>query len=735
MTEEYIDLFDIHKGVDREKEIVEIEEVIERFLSGRMSPEKFLSFRSTHGIYGVRNYPEGMHMVRIKLPQGIINSEQLKAVSRMVENYAGSGVAHITTRQDLQLHYVKLEKIPSLFREMAKAGLTSKEACGNTVRNITASPFTGISKDEVFDVLPYAMYMTRYFLRHPLTTSLPRKFKIAWSESPSDWGMVKIHDLGFIACKKVINGNEVKGFKVYVGGGLGAIPIEAQLLTDFIDTENVYYLSEAIIRVFHREGERKLRSKARIKFLVAKLGIDEFRKSVFEEYERVKKHINIKDDLEKYVNNFPSPAPLVYGREGGKEIKNVSLEREYKNIENDPEYLRWISRDVFQQKQDGYNAIMIRVELGNLKPKELEFIAKLSEDYGAGYVIMTQRQDVLLPWVKTEFLPAVFCNLKENGFDVNSSLSLITSCPGAFSCKLAVTYSYELAKAISREVKDLDGIRINISGCPNSCGQHHIGDIGFSGSSINTKSGVVPSYLMYIGGYPYEEKAIWGTALLKIPSKKVPLAVKKIVSMYKENKLENETFRDFIKRVDPETIKKEIYVFTSIESKSEEPDIYVEWGQSKEFTIEAAKRGECAGSLLDIISISLFESLREVYEAEEYLNDEDYQTVTQKCFNAVLGCIKALMYLKGIDLSNPKEILDSFPSIVNEKILPKEYNTIANEAMEWMKDITKIDKKKANEILNRTSEFVKQVDKAFLRLTPELKIEQIKNTQNDDDEI
>ncbi|MFN4245231.1 MAG: hypothetical protein ACK4F9_03660 [Brevinematia bacterium] len=733
--EEYVDIFDIHKGFDREAEIREVEEVIARFLSGKMSPEKFLSFRSTHGIYGVRHYPEGMHMVRIKLPLGVINFRQLSAVSDMVKRYAGSGVAHITTRQDLQLHYVKLEDIPSLFRDMAKVGLTSKEACGNTVRNITASPFTGISKDEVFDVLPYAMYMVRYFLRHPLTTTLPRKFKIAWSESESDWGMVKIHDLGFVATKKEIDGKEIRGFRVYVGGGLGAIPMVGNLLTDFVDTEDVYYLSEAVIRVFHREGERKLRSKARIKFLVARLGIDEFRKHVFEEYERVKKHMNLKEDLDKYISNFPHPAPCVYGRDGNDKVRNVDLSyvEKYGYVKSLAKYSNWISNDVYPQRQDGYNAVMIRIPLGNLKPSDLEFISRISQDYGAGYVVMTQRQDVLLPWVRDEFLPAVFGELMDSGLVSSSVLPLITSCPGAYSCKLAITYPYNLAEAIAREVEDLENIRINISGCPNSCGQHHIGDIGFSGNSITNNDGTIPFYLMYLGGYPYEENAVIGNAVLKLPSKKVPLAVKKIVEIYKQNRNEVESFREFLKRFDLDIIKREISVFTRVGSKSEEPEVYRDWGQNRDFVIEAAKRGECAGSLLDIISISLFESLREVYEAEEYLQDGDFSTVVQKSFNAVLGCVRALLYLKGIELSDPKEIFENYRSIIQDRILPREYDTITDEALEWMKNVNKISYEEADRILDRVSLFVKNVDKAFLRLTPELKIEALKNGDKDDE--
>lgn len=735
MVGEYLDLFDIHRGADIEAEIRELEEVIERFMAGKLSPEKFLSFRSTHGIYGVRHYPEGMHMVRIKLPQGIINSNQLRGVARMVEKYAGSGVAHITTRQDLQLHYIKLENIPSLFRDMARVGLTSKEACGNTVRNITASPFTGISKDEVFDVLPYAMYMTRYFLRHPLTLTLPRKFKIAWSESDKDWGMVKIHDLGFVATKKVINGFEVKGFRVYVGGGLGAIPMPGHLLTDFIDTENVYYLSEAVIRVFHREGERKLRSKARIKFLVARLGIEEFKKRVFEEYERVKKHINIKEDLDNYIRNFPRPSPSVYGREGGSRVENVdiSVVDKYQGVRNLPKYSNWLVNDVYEQKQEGYSAIMIRVPLGNLKPSQLDFIARISEDYGAGYVVMTQRQDVLLPWVRNEFLPAVFGELSENGFITDSVLPLITSCPGAYSCKLAITYPYNLAEAIAREVDSLEGIRINISGCPNSCGQHHIGDIGFSGNSLTNNDGTIPFYLMYIGGYPYEENAIIGNAVMKIPSKKVPLAVKRIIEIYKQNRTNGESFRDFVNRVGLDVFKRELSLFTKVGSKSEEPDIYRDWGQNRDFVIEAAKRGECAGSLLDIISISLFESLREVYEAEEYLQDGDYSIVVQKSFNAVVGCIKALLYLKGLELNDPNDILNNYNLIVNDGILPKEFNNIDSQVLDWLKNVNKIDHNEANYILDIASLFVKSVDKAFLRLTPELKIEALKNSDKDEE--
>lgn len=725
---EYLDIFGIHRGADIESEIREIEEVIGRFLSGKMNPEKFLSFRSKYGIYGVRHYPEGMHMVRLKIPMGIIKSFQLRAVADMIEKYVGSGVAHITTRQDIQLHYIKLENIPSLFRDMAKVGLTSIEACGNTVRNITASPFTGINKNEVFDVLPYAMYMTRYFLRHPLASTLPRKFKMAWSESTEDWAMVKINDLGFVADKKVINGEEVRGFRVYVGGGLGIIPMPAYLLSDFVPYYDVYYLSEAIIRIFHREGERKTRSKARLKFLIAKLGIDKFREKVFEEFNNVKKHKNILKDLEDYLKNFPHPAPTSNGRYGGEEVKNVSVDEvmKYEGYKNTVEYSKWISNDVIEQKQEGYFAIIVRIPLGNLKPNDLRFLANISEKYGAGYVITTQRQDIILPWIRSEFLPTVFYELRNGNFISDSPISYITSCPGAYSCKIAITYSYNLVEAISKKVKDLKDIRINISGCPNSCGHHHLGDIGFSGGAIANDDGVIPHYFMYLGGYPYEESAVLGNAIAKIPSINVPDVVDKILSIYNQEKLDNESFRDFINRVGLDRIKREIAEFTKIYKKVDKPEMYRDWGQDRDFQIEAAKRGECAGSLLDIISISLFEAQRELYEAEEYLENEDYGTVIQKSFKAVVNSIRSLLYLDGLEIEDEMEILSKYrENIVPKNILPSKFNNIGDEAKIWPTLISTINMEKAEEILKFASKFVKIVDKSFLRLTPELKIEQL----------
>ena len=376
---------DINKGSDTSKEIEEYEEIIKKLFKGEIHPERFKSHRLLFGTYGVRHYGEGTHMQRIKVPSGFITSEQIRTIADVTEKFAGSGHGHLTTRQDIQLHYVKLENVPDLLRMLAKVGITTREACGNTVRNVTSSHLSGICPDEIFDTLPYALYTTRYFLRHPLTSTLPRKFKITFSECENDHAMVKIHDIGCVAQIRK-NGKDIYGFKVYVGGGLGAIPFYAKPIADFVPVDEFYPLAEAIIRVFHEYGteERKNRNKARIKFLVARIGFDKFRKLVISEFERLKRLKPVKEDLQGYLQGFPKPAPAKNGREGGEENTKRLKNPIHKPNPNDELYNVFLQKYTFRQKQNGYFGAYVKPPIGNLKPSEFRFVADLCELYGAG---------------------------------------------------------------------------------------------------------------------------------------------------------------------------------------------------------------------------------------------------------------------------------------------------------------------------------------------------------------
>lgn len=714
---------DINKGSDVTRELNEYEEIINKLYRGEIHPERFKSYRLLFGTYGVRHQGEGIHMQRIKVPSGFITSEQLRTIADVVEKYAGSGHGHLTTRQDIQLHFVRLENVPSLLRELARVGITTREACGNTVRNVTSSYLSGICPDEVFDTLPYALYTTRYFLRHTLTSTLPRKFKIAFSECENDHAMVRIHDIGCVAQKRQ-NGKDIYGFKVYVGGGLGAIPFYAKPIVDFVSVDEFYPLAEAIIRIFHEHGteERKNKNKARIKFLIARIGFDRFRELVMAEFERVKRLKPVKEDLERYVEGFPKPAPGRNGREDGGENTRRLKNPVHKPDPKDDLYRLFLQKYTFRQKQEGYFGVYVKPPIGNLKPNEFRFVADLSELYGAGYVRITPHQKILLPWVGEEFLYDVHTELRERGFigGINEAMREIVSCPGAFSCKLAVTHPYNLAEYIGERVKDLGGVRINISGCPNSCGQHHVGDIGFYGASTKVGGRLAPHYVVMVGGNPFKQMERYGQVIGKVPAKNAHLFVKAVVDFWKENKKDGEEFFEFTDRVGLDSFRRVLAPFAKADPN--DPEIYAEPGIGEDFKMEAEARGECMGSLLDIMAVNLFDSIRNVYEAEDDMKEENWKEVKRKCLDSIPKCARMYIYLDGIELQEEEEILSEFVTkIVPRGWLCHDWSDIKEKYMEWRD--AEVSKALAEEIYNYTRDLVKDCDKAFVRLQPDLKIQ------------
>lgn len=714
---------DINKGFDTSREIDEYEEVIKRLLEGKIHPERFRSYRLLFGTYGVRHQGEGTHMQRIKVPSGFITSEQLRIMADVVEKFAGSGHGHLTTRQDIQLHYVKLQDVPALLRSLARVGITTREACGNTVRNVTSSHLSGICPDEIFDTLPYALYTTRYFLRHPLTSTLPRKFKMAFSECENDHAMVKIHDIGAVAQIRK-NGKDIYGFKVYVGGGLGPIPFYAKLIADFVPVDEFYPLAEAVIRVFHEYGteERKNRNKARIKFLIARIGFDKFKGLVLAEFERLKRLKSVKEDLSRYVEGFPKPAPSKSGREGGEENTKRLRNSVHRPNPNDGLYGLFLQRYTFRQKQKGYIGVYVKPPIGNLSPNEFRFIADLCELYGAGYVRITPHQKILVPWVGSEFLYDVYKELKEHRFigDINEAMREVVSCPGAYSCKLAVTHPYNLARYIGERVEDLAGLRVNISGCPNSCGQHHLGDIGFYGASSKIGKKLAPHYVVMIGGNPFKQIERYGQVIGKVPAKNAHLFVKAVVDFWKENKQNGEEFFEFADRVGLDSFRRILAPFVKVDPNDSE--IYAEPGIADEFKMEAESRGECMGSLLDIMAINLFDSIRNIYESEDDIREENWGEVKRKCLDSITKCAKMYIYLDGIEIERDEEILSEFTTrIVPRGWLCHDWSDVKEKYLKWKNSDNS--KTVAEEIYGYTKGLVSDCDKAFIRLQPNLKIQ------------
>lgn len=577
---------DVTSGLVLESEIQRFVEEIEKFERGEITSEDFQRFRLENGVYGIRGTTE-LHMVRVKIPLGILNAEQLEALAEVAERFTPKKIGHITTRQDVQLHEIKRRDVPDLLKVLAKAGLTTREACGNTVRNVTACPYAGVSASEFFDVTPYADATVRYFLRNPLNQNLPRKFKIAFEGCLEDHARTPIHDLGLVGCVREENGKLEKGFRIYVGGGLGAFPRIAQLVEPFTPVSLLLPTAEAILRTFDRLGERKDRNRARIKFLVEKMGYEEFKTLILAERKAV---VATGSGLALVrIEDHEETPPK--GAEPGKDFSA------------DPEFDHWRRTNLFAQKQKGYHSVHVRCPLGDLDVPQMRAVAALTRRFSGGRMRTTIAQNLLLRWVHESVLGSVYEGLKKAGLAHAGAEHFvdITRCPGADTCNIAVTKSRGLAAELDKlfhnglsELSDLKDTTIKISGCPNSCGQHHIATLGFFGSARNIGGHLVPHYQMMIGGSTEEGKAVFGKNFLKIPARRVPEVVKKLIALYREKRTSSdETLEAFMNRLGTETIKAALAEYINLPAYDTEPKSYTDWGDESEFHLKVGK-GECA---------------------------------------------------------------------------------------------------------------------------------------------
>ena len=566
-----------------EKEIIRLEEK-------KLDPDDFKKFRLENGVYGIRGVMDE-HMIRIKVRFGALLADQFDAIASVAEKYATPKVAHITTRQAIQMHKIKRRNVPAVLREICEMGLTTREACGNTVRNVTACPFSGILKEEVFDVRPYADAVSRYFLRNLVCQNLPRKFKIAFEGCPTDHARVPIHDFGAVAKIETVDGKPVRGFKTFVGGGLGTTPFPAQVLEEFTPAELLIPTIETVLRVFDRYGERKNRNMARIKFLVKKWGIEEFRKHFQEE-----RRITLMTRSGKVSWEIP-----MYEEEPPAAPKDVPTSIPVLN----PTFERWKQTNLHKQKQTGYVAVQIRCLLGDITVREMRGLANIARKFNGGRLRTTISQNMLLPWVREEHVPRVYAELVNLGIASTDAgrLADITRCPGADTCQIAITHSRGLAVSFEEifnnggkamlDDEALKNLTIKISGCPNSCGQHHIADIGFHGAASQLNGHSVPHYQVMVGGRTDEGVAEFGQRLGMVPAKRVPEATRRLLELYRDEREKSETFRAWTQRVGAERLKKEMEPFKTLPPFSEKPEMYEDLGAVGEFKLEMGK-GECA---------------------------------------------------------------------------------------------------------------------------------------------
>lgn len=569
-------------------EIANFEDQVKLFQSGEKDEVEFLRFRLRQGVYGQRQ-PD-RQMIRVKLPFGGVTADQMDVLGEAAEKFAPLKKGHITTRENVQYHHVPLEETTDLLRMIGDAGMTSREACGNVVRNVVAHPSAGVSKTEVFDVTPYAAAYARYFLRHPTTQNMPRKSKVAFSGSEEDEAMVLMHDVGMLA--RIKDGK--RGFKIVVGGGLSTMPAMAETVSEFVPVEDFIKHCEAVLRIFNRQDEeRKSIMKARIKFTIKRLGIEKFREMVDEELqgEWAKKDIDLEslmfvDDEEADAPGVPSDATPVPA--------------------DDAAFSEWKRTNVEEQRQDGFNMVFVRVERGDVYANQWSQLADISRKYAGGRARLDQQQNLVYRWVRTESLYDMYQALGAIGFSAagRETIRDVVTCPGTDSCKLGITSSMGLNKALGEALDEMDTsdplvekMHIKASGCPNSCGQHHIASIGFHGAVMKGPDGQVPAYELFLGGRSNEKQGtrIGARVKARIPAKLAPEALKQVLETYKENRNDGEEFADFIDRFGTDHFEQEFGKLKTQVGPLDRDHIetYMDWGKTVIYKMERGE-GECA---------------------------------------------------------------------------------------------------------------------------------------------
>jgi sulfite reductase beta subunit-like hemoprotein len=566
-----------------EAEIARFEERARQFVDGAITAEQFRPFRLKHGTYGQRQ--PGFQMLRVKIAAGVLKAAQLRVLADIADEYS-TGRGHLTTRENVQFHFVKLENVGAAMRLLADAGLTTREACGNTVRNVTACPVAGICTGEAFDVTPYALGVSRYLLRHPDFHDLPRKFKIAFSgcENDGDCAVAGIHDVGLIAQVRGSNGTSHRGFKVLVGGGLGSLPTEAAVLSDFLPEEELLPTIEAILRVFTETGNRKNKLLARLKYVLRAKGIEEFRQLVAE-----KRKVSTAP-AEKFVVPSPIQPSLV-------SIAPMPLSTAATDQQDDPEYDRWAEHNLMSQRQAGYGGVWIKLPAGTFHSNQMRGLADVLEKNDLSGVRIAVNQDLVIPWVPFDRARTIYDELAALDLATPGArtISDVTGCPGATTCNLGITRSLTLAEVLSRELNgytdpEIQKLRIKISGCPNSCGHHHIADIGFYGNVRKVGDQQAPYYQLLLGGKVNADGVRFARQIMSVPARPIPAIIRELLAFYQSDRQAAESFSAWVSRTPDKAIKERLHSLAEVNVTTE--DLFVDWGDTETYSLKLG-RGEC----------------------------------------------------------------------------------------------------------------------------------------------
>jgi sulfite reductase (ferredoxin) len=618
--------------------------------------ERELPFPSDGLTKGPETVWDAPGMQRIKIPFGGLNPDQMEVLAELAEEYS-DGVLHVTTRQDFQLHYVHIDDTPDLMRRLASVNITTQEACGNSVRNVTCCPIAGVCRDESFDVTPYAKALAYFLLGHPDCQDFGRKFKPAFSGCAEHaCGLVMLHDVGFVAKVREVDGKPQRGFAMYVGGGLGAVPHQAKLFDEFVPGEEILPLTQAIARVFARLGEKRNRNRARIKFLVAKLGVEAFKRLVLEEREILPHD----DRWTSYLANLSETdeSPL-------KDAVQL-------NGQQRPEgYDAWEATNVYKQSQSGYATATVNLPLGDLGADQMRALADIARKYVGDTVRTTVEQNIVLRWISEADLPDVYGDLAAIGLGDPGAGTIvdITACPGTDTCKLGIASSRGLAgqlrthlTAKSASMPDaIKDLKIKISGCFNSCGQHHVSDIGFYGNSRKIGNHAVPHFQVVLGGQWQENAASYGLALGSVPSKAIPTVIDALADRYVGERERGERFQAFIGRLGRKAVRAIIEPYMSVPAYEQDASYYTDWGDPREFSIGDMGVGECAGEVVSLFSMQISKAESECFEAQLAMDDRNYAQADAMAYSAMTLAARALVLTQFPEVgTEPQLVIDEF---------------------------------------------------------------------------
>jgi sulfite reductase (ferredoxin) len=607
-------------------------------------------------------------MQRIKIPAGGLNASQLETMAELAEEYS-DGIAHVTTRQDFQLHYVHIDDTPSVMRRLAAANITTREACGNSVRNVTACPYAGVCTDESFDVTPYSRALSRFLLGHPDCQNFGRKFKPAFSGCAQHaCGLTSLHDLGLIAKTRVneSTGREELGFEMYVGGGLGAVPYHAKLLDSFVPPEELLPLTQAIARVFARLGEKKNRNRARIKFLVQDLGIDKFRELVFEERKLLPFDPRWTEYIEQACAEFQEAPLKPSSAENARPSQLITIG----NLNGDSEnFKRWLKVNIRPQRQAGYVTVNIALPLGDITANQLRSLADIIRRFTRETIRTTVEQNFAIRWVSKADLPELYKALNAAGLANVGAGALvdITSCPGTDTCKLGISSSRGLAAELRRQVEEknfesdeaVQKLHIKISGCFNSCGQHHVADLGFYGVSRKIAGHAVPHFQVVLGGEWEHNAGSYGLPVVAVPSKNIPKVVSRLTERYLADRQASEVFKDFVKRTGKAELKNMLDDLTR--PPAGDRSFFSDWGDVREYTLGDMGNGECAGEVVSLVEFGLASAERELFEAQLAFEKGDPGKAGTAAYHSMLTAAKALVQVENQNIGNdPDQIVSEF---------------------------------------------------------------------------